>query len=185
MLTTTHGPRSAHRPRLALGFAVVIFGLGAVLHHRILAHARHASQGCSQGSWPLVSRVAGTTVQLPRAPGSCVGSPSVLSPGAPRATAGFAGAIALDSTHVAARTHRAEMAAAMGAYARAITDFGVAVAVDPAFSRAWFGLGRVLDDTGEWHRAAQAYRQFLSHWPQDDARARHARERLRANEERH
>ena len=31
MLTTTHGPRSAHRPRLALGFAVVIFGLGAVL----------------------------------------------------------------------------------------------------------------------------------------------------------
>ncbi len=101
------------------------------------------------------------------------------------ATAGFAGAIALDSTHVAARTHRAEMAAAMGAYARAIADFGVAVAVDPASSRAWFGLGRVLDDTGEWHRAAQAYRQFLSHWPQDDARARHARERLRANEERH
>jgi tetratricopeptide (TPR) repeat protein len=101
------------------------------------------------------------------------------------ATAGFTGAIALDSTHVAARTHRAEMAAAMGAYARAIADFGVAVAVNPASSRAWFGLGRVLDDTGEWHRAAQAYRQFLSHWPQDDARARHARERLRANEERH
>ena len=54
---------------------------------------RHASQGCSQGSWPLVSRVAGTTVQLPRAPGSCVGAPSVLSPGALRATAGFAGGL--------------------------------------------------------------------------------------------
>ena len=60
---------------------------------------RHASQGCSQGSWPLVSRVAGTTVQLPRAPGSCVGSPSVLSPGAPRAAAGFAGGLPCVKSH--------------------------------------------------------------------------------------
>ena len=60
---------------------------------------RHASQGCSQGSWPLVSRVAGTTVQRPRAPGSCVGSPSVLSPGAPRAAAGFAGGLPCVKSH--------------------------------------------------------------------------------------
>ena len=100
------------------------------------------------------------------------------------AVAVFAKAIAMDSTHVAARTHRAEMAVATGAYDRAIADFGIAVAVDPANSRAWFGLGKALEDTEEWRGAVQAYRQFLVHWPKDDARARHVRERLRANEER-
>tara|TARA_Y100000758_G_scaffold302813_2_gene271758 strand:- start:444 stop:2558 length:2115 start_codon:yes stop_codon:yes gene_type:complete len=90
----------------------------------------------------------------------------------------FSSALILDHGHVRARVESAELLAQSGERAKAVVEYRKILAGRRDYSRAWYGLGRILDEQGEVEAALEAYREFLLHWENDDLRASQIRIRL-------
>ena len=90
----------------------------------------------------------------------------------------FSSALILDHGHVRARVESAELLAQSGERAKAVVEYRKILAGRRDYSRAWYGLGRILDEQGEVEAALEAYREFLLHRENDDLRASQIRIRL-------
>ena len=96
-----------------------------------------------------------------------------------RAMQVLAEVLALDPAQNRARVEYAELLGEAGRHAEAVAQFQAALAREPQYARAWFGLARALEVVGQLEQAAGAYRHFLELWKTPDSRTALARERLK------
>ena len=85
----------------------------------------------------------------------------------------------LDPTHTRAYVELGEVLTEQNQLDGAAHRFEQALALEPSYSRAWFGLAQSRDRAGQGKEALKAYRAFLERWPHADARRSRAKARVR------